>query len=429
MALANTIKHIWKSIDLRNGLLYILALLVIFRIVAHIPLPGIDLSVMRQLFQSSSLLGFIDLLSGGGIRNFSIAAMGVAPYITASIIVQLLTMVVPSLEELSKEGEQGHNKINQYTRLLTIPIAALQAVGLLALLKNTSQGLITEIPTVDYLTAIISLVAGTVFLMWLGELISQKNLGNGVSLLIFAGIVAQLPQMIGNTLFAFEGMGSWLDLILFGLIALVTLFVVVFITEGHRNIPVSYARMVRGGSTSGGAHTYLPLKVNQAGVIPIIFAISIVTFPPFVAQLFLSAKSAFLASMAQWVITLFNNASFNSIFYFILVFGFTYFYTAIVFQPEKVAENLQKQGGFIPGIRPGKPTADYLDFVSARIMLAGAVFLGAIAVLPMTVQQFTGVTTIGVGGTSLLIVVSVVLETVRQIQSQLTMREYEDVVR
>ena len=421
MAVMNRLKQIWKTKDLRNSILYVLLMLVVYRVVTHIPLPGMDVGAMRDFVNGNQLLGFIDLFSGGGIRNFSIAAMGVAPYITASIIIQLLTMVIPSLEELSKEGEQGQAKINQYTRFLTVPISVLQAVSLMALLKNAATGVFSGMTSFDYVLAVTTLTAGTVFLMWIGDLITEKKIGNGVSVLIFAAIVAQLPVTLQQAYLAYDP-SQLPGLIGFGIIALLTVVSVVYMTEGQRKIPVSYARL-RGAGT--GVASHLPIKVNQAGVIPIIFAISIVLFPPVIAQLFLNAESEILRNIAEFTIFFFQNQLYYGIVYFLLVIGFTYFYTGIIFQPEKVADNLQKQGGFIPGIRPGKPTEKYVSYVSNRVILAGALFLGIIAVLPLLVEQATGLVNLALGGTSLLIVVSVVLEIVRQIDSQLVMRDYE----
>jgi len=359
------------------------------------------------------------------MENFSIVAMGVAPYITASIIFQLLTMIVPALEELSKEGESGQRKINQWTRLLTVPLAAMQGYALIALLNKTSSSQIfIDLNPWRIVMIITTVTAGTIFLMWLGELISEKHIGNGISLLIFAGIITQLPRALQQTVLVFDKT-QLLTLGLFAIIAIITIVGVVIITEGQRNVPVSYAKRVRGMKMYGGVNTHLPLRVNMAGVIPIIFAISIILFPTMVAQFFLTAKTPILVAGAQKVIELFNNNIFYGVLYFLLVFGFTYFYTEVVFHPDQIAENLQKQGGFIPGIRPGKNTADYLKNTTNRIILAGALFLGIIAVLSMVLNGFTGLTTLTIGGTSLLIVVSVVIETYKQIESQLTMRDYE----
>ena len=416
--------RLWKIKDLRNSILYIIAMLVVFRIAAHIPVPGVDTSALKQFFSSNQLLGVMNVLSGGGMETFSIVAMGVAPYITASIIFQLLVMIIPRLEEISKDGEAGRKKINQWTRMLTVPLAALQGYSLIALLCQSQIQIITDLNPWTLFLTITTVTAGTVFLMWIGELISEKHIGNGISLLIFAGIITSLPTAVMQTLLVFD-QTQLINMIIFVLIAVVTVIGVVIITEGQRNVPVSYAKRVRGMKMYGGVNTHLPLRVNMAGVIPIIFAISIILFPPMVAQFFLNAKSAILVSAANWVIVLFQNQLFYGVLYFLLVFAFTYFYTEVIFHPDQVAENLQKQGGFIPGIRPGAHTVEYLKNTTNRIILAGALFLGLIAVLPMVMTSFIGIQSLAIGGTSLLIVVSVVIETVKQIDSQLTMRDYE----
>ncbi len=418
--------HIWKLKDLRKSILYVLGMLVIFRFAAHIPVPGIDREALQQFFSGNQFLGLLNIFSGGGMENFSVVALGIAPYITSSIIFQLLTMVVPRLEELSKEGEYGKQKINQYTRLLTVPLAALQGYGLIALLRNQQTQILGEVGMFQLGTILLTLTAGTIFLMWIGELISEKHIGNGISLLIFAGIVSALPSMVQRTLFTFDA-AQVKTLLIFTAIAIVTIIGVVIINEGQRNIPVSYAKRVRGMRMYGGVDTHLPLRVNMAGVIPIIFAISLILFPPMVAQFFLQADAQWVLNAANWVISIFNNQLIYGLLYFLLVFGFTYFYTAVIFHPDQIAENLQKQGGFVPGIRPGKPTAEYLGYTINRILLAGALFLGLIAVLPLLTQQVTGTQALVIGGTSLLIVVSVVIEMVKQIESQLTMHDYEKV--
>lgn len=416
--------QIWKIKDLRKSILFVAAMLVIFRIAAHIPIPGIDTDAIRQFFASNQLLGIMNVLSGGGMENFSIVAMGVAPYITASIIFQLLVMIVPKLEEISKDGEAGRKKINQWTRMLTVPLAAMQGYGLIALLRQSSGQIFIDLTTWNLITILVTVTAGTIFLMWLGELISEKNIGNGISLMIFAGIISSLPRVLQQTFFAFDA-SQLITLLIFGVIAILTVIGVVIITEGQRNVPVSYAKRVRGMKMYGGVNTHLPLRVNMAGVIPIIFAISIILFPPMVAQFFLSAKTAILVQGAEWVIAVFQDQLVYGVLYFLLVFGFTYFYTEVVFHPDQIAENLQKQGGFIPGIRPGRHTMEYLRNTTHRIILAGALFLGLIAVLPLILRAFTGVATLAIGGTSLLIVVSVVIETFKKIESQLTMRDYD----
>ncbi|MDO8560351.1 MAG: preprotein translocase subunit SecY [bacterium] len=428
--LLDPLRKIWKSKDLRNSILYVLALLVVFRLAAHIPLPNVDVGALRDFFQRNQLFGLLNIFSGGAMENFSVVALGVGPYITASIIIQLLTMIIPKMEALSKEGEQGRHKLNQWTRLLTVPLAVLSGYGLIALLQQQQAGgvrLIGAMTSLQLAGTIVTLTAGTIFLMWLGELISEKKVGNGISLLIFAGIVTSIPTAIQQTLSVFDS-SQLISVVTFLAVAIVVTAATVFITEAQRNVPVSYARRVRGIKLYGGVNTHLPLRVNQAGMIPIIFAISVVLFPPMIAQFFIQAANATVARAANAVYGFFNlqaNPLGYGVMFFLLVFGFTYFYTEVVFHPEQVAENLQKQGGFIPGIRPGRPTAEYLGQVSNRIVLAGALFLALIAVLPIALQYFTGLQTLTLSGSSLLIVVSVVIETTKQIESQLTMRDYE----
>jgi preprotein translocase subunit SecY len=418
------LRQIWKTKDLRKNILYVLAMLVIFRIAATIPIPGINADTLKQIFGQNQILGLLNIFSGGGLSNFSVIMLGVGPYITASIIIQLLTMIVPSLEALSKESN-GQEIINRYTRYLTVPLAALQAYGYINLLQRQTGGqLIPQLTTFNWISAIITITAGTVFLMWIGELISEKKVGNGISLIIFAGIVSRLPVSLQRTFATFDP-SQLLSLLLFLGIAIVTIVSVVIMTEGQRNIPVNYARRIRGNRMYGGVSTHLPLRVNMAGVIPIIFAISIILFPPMIAQFFVRASSSFVANASQFIINLFQNQLFYGISYFVLVFAFTYFYTYVVFHPQQISENLQKQGGFIPGIRPGRHTSEYLQSTVNKILLAGALFLGIIAVLPIGLQSLTGSRNLVIGGTSLLIVVSVVIETVKQIDSQLTMRDYE----
>lgn len=412
----------WKAKDLRNSILFILGMLVIFRFAAHIPIPGVNLENLRAFFSSNQILGLMNVFSGGTMENFSIVALGVGPYITASIIFQLLAMIVPKLEEIMKD-EGGRERINQYTRYLAVPLAALQSYSMIQLLRQSSRPIITDMSPMSLLTTILTMTAGTMFLMWIGELISEKKMGNGISLMIFAGIIAGLPGVVQRALFSLDS-GEIFNLLIFSAIAIVTIIGVVIINEGQRNIPVSYAKRVRGMRMFGGVSTHLPIRVNVAGVIPIIFAISLILIPPMIAQFLVGAKTAFVANAAQWVIDVFRNQAFYGIFYFLLVVVFTYFYTAVIFHPDQVAENLQKHGGFIPGIRPGRPTAEYLQYTINRVIFAGAIFLGTIAILPLLLQAFSG-TALVIGGTSLLIVVSVVIETVKQMESQLTMREYE----
>ena len=416
--------QIWRVKELRKKIFFVLAMLFIFRISAHIPIPGINVANLRNFFESNQLLGLLNIFSGGAMQNFSVVMLGVGPYITSSIIFQLLIMIIPKLSELSKEGESGQQRLNQYMRILTVPLAAIQAYSMITLLKQQGQGIVSEMNHFQLINAIITITAGSIFLMWLGELISEKKIGNGISLIIFAGIVARIPTEIQQTAAVFDA-SKIFSLAIFLVIGLITIAGVVIITEGQRNIPVSYARRIRGNRVYGGVSTHLPLRVNQAGVIPIIFAISIVVFPPIIAQFFVNSQTHWLAVLAQWFVHTFRGGPVYSIVYFILVVVFTYFYTTVIFHPDQISENLQKQGGFIPGLRPGRNTAEYLNYVSNRIILAGALFLGAIAVLPSVMQSATNITTLVLGGTSLLIVVSVVLDTVKQVESQLTMRDYE----
>ena len=417
------ITQIFKITELRNKILFILGILVVFRVAANVPLPGVDMEQLRRLFEGNQFLGMLNVFSGGGLTNISIVMLGVGPYITASIIMQLLTMIVPRVEQIYKEeGETGRQKFNMWTRWLTVPLAALQTFSMVALLR--SQGVLQITSTVDIIVIVIIATAGTVFLMWLGELITEKGIGNGVSLIIFAGIVSGLPTGISKLLLTFDStqVFTYLGLLI---VTLITIAGVVMVTEGQRNIPVSYAKRIRGDKTYGGVASHLPLRVNQAGVIPIIFAMSIMLFPGMIATFLMKASNANVAHAAASVNALFQNQIFYSSMYFVLIVLFTYFYTAVVFDPVKIAENLQKQGGYIPGIRPGKTTADYLYKIMNRITLTGALFLGAIAVLPFIIQGVTNIQSLKIGGTSILIVVSVVIETIKQIESQLVMRDYE----
>ena len=417
--------QVWKIKDLRKSILQVLGILVIFRFIAHIPIPGINTAALSDFFNSNQILGLMNVFSGGAMEKFSVIMLGVGPYITASIILQLLTMVIPRLEQIMKEGEQGRQKINQWTRMLTVPLAAFQAYSMIIVLRQSNMNIISDMSLLKLISVIATITAGTVFLMWLGELISEKHVGNGISLIIFAGIVSEIPSTISRVIATYDPT-QLINIASFLLVAIVTVAGVVYITEAQRNIPVSYARQIRGMRMYGGVDTHLPLRVNQAGMIPIIFAISIVLFPTMIAQFFLGAKTEFIKAAAQWIIDLFQNQLFYGIIYFLLVVFFTYFYTEVIFHPKQIAENLQKQGGFIPGIRPGNNTSDYLSNVSHRIVLVGALFLGLLAVLPLILRQFTGMDNLSISGASLLIVVSVVIETNKQIESQLLMRDYEN---
>lgn len=418
------ILFLFKSKDLRTKFLIVIGLFVVFRIAANIPIPGIGTENLRRFFSDNQVFGLLNLFAGGALSNFSIVLMGVGPYITATIILQLLTMIFPALEKMYKEeGEAGRQKFNQYGRLLTIPLAAFEGYGMLTLFQR--QGIITALPFSTMIAAIITITAGAMFLMWLGEIISEQGLGNGISLLIFAGIVATLPTNIFQTFVTFEA-SKIPSYILFFVLSLVIIAGVVLITEARRNIPVSYAKRVRGNKMYGGGSTYLPLNVNPAGVMPIIFALSILLFPGMIAG-FLGGSSGIVGNIANSVNAFFNNVWIHGVLYFLLVILFTYFYTAVTFDPKAISDNLQKMGGFIPGVRPGTSTATFLKHILNRVLFTGAIFLGLIAILPSVVAGITGVTgfTFLIGGTSLLIVVSVVLDTMRQINSQLQMREYD----
>ncbi|HQB50717.1 MAG TPA: preprotein translocase subunit SecY [bacterium] len=414
---------IWRTRELRNNILFVIAMLVIFRLAAHIPVPGVNTQALRDLFASNQFLGLMNLFSGGGMQNFSIVMMGVGHYITASIIFQLLGMVVPSIEEMNKE-EAGRKKINMWTRWATIPLAVLQSYGMITLLRRSSYQILGSIDWLSYAAIIATITAGTIFLMWIGELITEKKVGNGISLLIFAGIIAGLPQTVQQMIATYDSSKLFM-MIGFLIIAVLTVVGVIYISEGQRNIPVQYARQMHGGHSFGGSTTHLPLRVNMAGVIPIIFAVSVVLFPSMIAQFFVTSKIAWLASASTWIIGIMQNQLIYGIIYFVFVVAFTYFYTEVVFHPEQVAENLQKQGGFIPGIRPGQQTSRYLANVTHKITLAGALFLGVIAILPLVMRSATGMQSLSIGGTSLLIVVSVVIESVKQIEAQMTMRQYD----
>lgn len=427
------ISQIWKVKDLRNKIIIVALLLVATRILAHIPIPGIELSNLRSLLSGNQLLGLFDVFSGGGLRNFSVVMLGVGPYITASIIMQLLTIIIPKLGELQKEGgEAGRAKINQYMRYLTIPLTPIQAYGTIILLsRSLGTNFADSFTAFQWFVTLLSVTAGTMILLWIGEIISEYKIGNGISLIIFAGIVAGLPLAAQQAYTSLATTGrldgqSLITGLVYLALALIVIAAIVVITEAQRNIPVSYAKRVRGNKMYGGVNTHLPLRVNQAGVIPIIFAISILLFPGLIANFFANAKTEFIANAATSINTFFQNTTYQGILYFLLVVAFTYFYTAIVFNPDEISENIQKQGGFVPGLRPGKMTADFLYKVLNRITLVGALFLGLVAVLPNIVQAFTHTQALTLGGTSLLIVVSVVIEVMKQVQSQMVMRDYED---
>lgn len=418
-----TIQNLLEIKELRKKLLATIGIFAFYRFIAHIPVSGVDTAQLQGFFRQNQLLGLLDVFSGGTLANFSIMALGLGPYINASIILQLLTVVFPSLEELSKEGEAGREKINQYTRLLTIPLSVVQSIGVIAILK--SQGIIATQNPLDLGTMIITMIAGTILLMWLGELLSEYGIGNGISMIIFAGIISRLPVTFLQTTFTASSSQSG-SLILVALLALVVVAAVVAVNEAFRKIPIQYAKRVRGSRMYGGQTTFLPLKLNNAGMIPIIFAVSLTLLPSLIGRFLSSLSNPNLASIGSSLVSLVNpNSLLYNALYFLLVIAFTYFYTAIVFDPEKIADQIKKNGGFVPGIRPGKPTANYLSYILTRITLAGAVFLGIIAILPSLVQIITDINSLTVGGAGILIIVSVVLETAKQLESQLVMRSYE----
>jgi len=416
-----------KSEEVRNKLIFTVLIFSVFRIFAHIPVAGVNLHQLKILFSQNQFLGLLDIFSGGTLANFSIMALGLNPYINASIIFQLLTMVYPKLEEIQKEGEQGRQKINQYTRMLTVPLAVLQAIGMYALLKN--QGIIANLAPIHIVSFIVTMTAGTMLLVWMGELLTEKGIGNGISLLIFAGIVSRIPVIFTQASSVvnaqnLSNMGIFLGMGLFVIAA------IVIINEATRKITIYYAKQVRGNKMYGGQSTHLPLRLNQAGVIPIIFAVSLVLLPSLLANYFSVSRNNLLHNLGLFLNNWFNpNGVSYNVFYFLLVVGFTYFYTAVVFNPKKIADEIQKYGGFIPGIRPGVSTANYLNYILTRITLAGALFLGTIAIFPTLARAFTNIQSLILGGTGILIVVSVVLETIKAIEAQLVMRNYEGFVK
>jgi len=410
--------------DIRRKVIFVLAMFVVFRIAAAIPVPGVDVLRLKSFLEGNQFFGLFNVFSGGGLSNLSIVMLGVGPYITALIIMQLMTMIFPQLKDLYQgQGEQGRQKFNQYARFLTIPLSLLQGYGLLALLQN--QGVISHLGRYDLITNLAVITAGTIFLMWIGELISEAKIGNGVSLIIFAGIISRIPTQVKQFFLNYDP-SMIPTIIAFLAVAAAVIAGVVFINDSQRNIPVSYAKRVRGSRVYGGVSTYLPLKINQAGVIPIIFAISILLFPQMLGNFMQLSTKTWIHNTGHALVGFLPAGGFTySASYFLLVVIFTYFYTAVTFDTKQISENVQKQGGFVPGIRPGNPTADFLNRIVNRITLAGALSLGLIAVLPYIVQYFTQTTTLTIGGTALLIVVSVVLDTVKQVKAQLAMHEYE----
>ncbi|MBI5220742.1 MAG: preprotein translocase subunit SecY [Candidatus Liptonbacteria bacterium] len=415
--------YLFRSPDLRRKILMVGGLLIAFRLLAAVPIPGVDVQRLQELFSSNQLLGFLNFFSGGGLSNLSLVMLGVGPYITATIIMQLLTIIFPKFKAMYyEEGARGQAKFNQYSRILTVPLAILQGYGFLALLAR--ENVVVQATPFDAIRNVIIVTAGTMLTLWLGELISEEKIGNGISLIIFAGIVGQIPAYAASAISLYTPSKLTTYVILLAILLLL-IASVVMLNEGERRIPIAYARRVRGMKMYGGASSYLPLKVNQAGMIPLIFAISVLLFPQFIAQIIAAISPGAGAAVNGWVASFLNNHLAYGVFYFLLVVMFTYFYTAITFNPGEVAKNLQRSGGFVTGIRPGEATETYFSRLSSKITLFGAIFLGLVAVLPLLVQWATGLEGLTISGTALLIVVAVALETMRQVNSQLTMREYE----
>jgi preprotein translocase subunit SecY len=433
----DAVVNAFKIPDLRRKMLFTLGILVLFRMIASVPVPGVNREGLADFIEGNQLLGMLNLFSGNGLANFSILALGVYPYITASIIMQLMTPIIPTLNELSNEGQQGRKKINQYTHFLTVPLALLQGYGQGLLFSRTfdpvtGQPLIqnfglfdrdTALPTIALLA---SMTAGTVLLVWMGELITENGIGNGVSIIIFGGIVASLPGAVSNLVTGGETSDNVIGTVFFAIIALATVVGIVKINEGQRRIPVHHAKRMRAGRMYGGNTTFIPLKVNSAGMIPLIFAVSIMVFPGMIANFLVGSEREWVRNLAGDISRIMSPNSFlYNVVYFLMVVGFTFFYTMVVFQQQKIPENLQRQGAFIPGVRPGKNTAIYLQRVLTRITLIGAVFLGTVAILPYIAAQITGISTLLIGATSMLIVVGVAIDTMRQLEAQLQMRNYE----
>ncbi len=407
---------------LRNRVFFVIGALAVFRVLATIPIPGVNAAALATFFANNQFFGLLNLFSGGGLSSLSIMMLGVGPYITASIIMQLLTLMVPRMKAMyQEEGEIGRKKFSQYSRMLTLPLAIVQGISFLLILQQA--GIISFLSPFQFAVNLIVITAGSMLLMWIGELISEYGIGNGVSLIIFGGIVASLPQTVSQLVFTYDP--SLLPVYLAAIaVGLFVIAAIVFITEAERPVPVTYAKRVRGMKFFGGASTYLPLRLNQAGVIPIIFALSFLLLPQMFASFFVTSSNAMLAGISASILGAFQNLTLYGVLYFIFVFFFTYFYTAVTFDPKMIADNLQKNGAFIPGVRPGEFTAEYLGKIITRITLVGALFLGLVAVLPIVMQSLTGISTLAIGGTALLIVVSVILDLTRRVDAQLSIREY-----
>ncbi len=421
--LLRKLKIIFTDTAIRNRILFVLGAIVIFRLLASVPIPGVDVAMLKQYIENNQFLNLLSIFSGGGLNNLSLVMLGVGPFITASIIMQLMTVMSPKLKEMySEEGETGRARFTQYSRMLTLPLAILQAFGFLSLLKN--QGVLAgTLPTLDFIVNIIIVVAGSMLLMWIGELVTEYGIGNGVSIIIFAGIVASLPQTASQLYFNFDP--SQIPLYAgFVVAALAIVYAVVVMTQAERQVPITYAKRVRGTQTYGGTSSYIPLRLNQAGVIPIIFALSIILFPQMILNILATFNVSGVAGFSEKVQAFFANQELYAVVYFTLVIVFTFFYTAVTFDPDAMSKNLQRNGAFIPGIRPGGHTAEHLGKLITRLTLAGALFLGLIAILPIGMQILTGVASLAIGGTALLIAVSVVVDLVRRTDSQVSLREY-----
>ena len=422
MSVISKLNLVMSDSRLRGRILFTLGILIVSRVFAAIPIPGIDVLRLESLFSSNEFLSLLNIFSGGGLANLSIVMLGVAPYITAAIIMQLMTVMIPKLKAMyQEEGEAGRKRFAQYSRLLTVPLAVVQGYAFITLLQR--QNILPPLPASAIVLDILIIVAGAILMMWLGELISEFGVGNGVSLLIFAGIVAQIPVATSQLLFTFTPDQIPVYLVSLGIALLIVLGVVI-VTEAERPIPINYAKQVRGNRVYGGLSTYLPLRVNQAGVMPIIFALSILLFPQMILQFLANVNSNIVQTVSDFLLAFLNNTWFYAIAYFVLVFLFTYFYTAVTFDPDSMSSNLQKSGAFIPGVRPGQATTAYISRILTRLTLVGALFLGVIAVMPLIIGSITGLQSLAVGGTGLLIVVSVVLDMMKKIDAQISAREY-----
>jgi preprotein translocase subunit SecY len=419
----STFQKLFSTREVRKKVLFTAGIFLVFRLLAHIPVPGVDVTQLRAFFASSQLLNVLNIFAGGTLANFSVMAVGINPYITASIIVQVAGMIIPALKEMQKEGESGRERLNQYTRMLAVPVAVVQSITVLTLLR--SQNLLQTSDPLSIVTMIFTLVAGSMILMWLGELVSIYGIGNGISIVLFAGIVSQLPVAVARTLSVTTSQ-EFLKVGIFMVLFLLMISVMVYVNEAVRKVSIQYAKRIRGNRTLGGQTTHFPIRVNVTGVLPIIFAVSVMLVPTFLGNLLVKSSQPRLVAFGQNLTLWFAQTSrVYMVIYFLIVFVFTYFSALIFFNAEDISEELKKSGAFIPGIRPGGPTKNFLEYVVTRITFIGALFLGTIAVLPSIVQSFTQIGFLAIGGTSILIVVSVVLETAKQIESLLIGQNYD----